>query len=79
MDFDANSRRMNVHAGPIAAIAVLIVMIANDHTGIRVVDALRNARAIVAVLPAHLVGIGGMREREPYGGRRDANQNLAHG
>jgi hypothetical protein len=70
---------MNVYAGPVAVIAVLIVMIANDHAGIRVVDALRNARAVITVLPTHLVGIGGVREREPYGSRRDANQNLAHG
>jgi hypothetical protein len=79
MDVDAYSRRMKVHAGPVAVIAILIVMIADDHVGIRVIDTLRNAGAIVANLPAHLVGIGGVREREPYGGRRDANQNLAHG
>jgi hypothetical protein len=79
MDIDADSRRMNVRAGPVAVIAVLIVMIANDHGRIRVIDTLRNAGAIVADLPAHLVGIGGVREREPHGGGRDANQNLTHG
>jgi hypothetical protein len=79
MDVDADSGHMNVHAGRVAVIAVLIVMIADDYTGIRMVDAFRRARALVANLPAHLVGIGGVREREPYGGRRNADQNLAHG
>lgn len=55
----------------------IVVMFANDHLGIRTVYASGNACSIVADLTANLFGAGGMREREPHCGRRDAKQNLA--
>jgi len=78
MDIDAYTRRVNVDARRVRTIAPVIVTIADDDVGIRMVDAFRHARALIANLPADLVGIGGVREREPQGGRRDANQEFAH-
>jgi hypothetical protein len=76
-DVDADTRRVNIDAVFIM-VAPVFVTIANDHSGVGILDAFGNACSIVADLPAHPFGIGGVREGKPDSRRRHANQKFAH-
>jgi hypothetical protein len=79
-DLDAYSRHLNVHARSRRwMIPIAVIVIADDDIGIGMVHAFGNACSIVADLLADLLGIGGMREREPQSRRGNANQEFAHG
>jgi hypothetical protein len=78
-DLDGRAGHANTEVRSTVVIAIIIVvMVANNQVGIRMVDASGHACAVIADLPANLLGIGGMGERKPQSGRRHANQDFAH-
>jgi hypothetical protein len=58
---DTAGRRIDVKA----AIMMPRLALANDHVGVRALNAARYANAVVANLTAYPFGIGGVRERKP--------------
>src|SRR5580704_11067038 len=62
-----------------AAIVAILIVVANDHRCVGMVDAFGDAGAAVADLIANALGIGGLREHEPECCCDDAKEYFAHG
>jgi hypothetical protein len=73
---DVDARDMDVNTW--AAIVAILVVVANDHRRIGMVDAFGDAGPAVADLIANALGIGGLREHKPECCCDDAEEYFAH-